>query len=430
MAHSAADAAARSTTVGGLRPGDHACLAYDSAEERRAILTTYLRDALRAGEAVLYLVDDEPTALAAARLREEFATPTPKPAAPKPDASGPGAPKSDVSGPGVSGPDAPKPDACEPGASGPGASEPGVFGPGAPQPDAPTPGACGPGVSGPGVSGPGACESDALKLDASDLRASKLGGSVPRASEASVPEPGVSEVGAPEVGACGGDLVAWDVGAALDDGRIVVLSAGADGAEPAGLESALAEAIEAALRRGHPGVRVVADASPALRGWPGTERFAAFEDAVGRAVAGAGGAVRALCQYDRRWFAADHVRALEACHEARVRADDVFDDGVLTITPLFAPPGLRLAGAIDESTLPALVAALREVDRRAAHLCLDLSRLDFCDLDGLRTLIEANRTSAVVDRQVILRSMPGCMELMMRVSGLEAAPGIVKEGAR
>lgn len=189
-------------------------------------------------------------------------------------------------------------------------------------------------------------------------------------------------------------------------------------------------AIEALLGRGHAGVRVTAEASPSPRCWPGTDRFAAFEDAVHRAVAAPGSRVSALCQYDRRWFAAGQLRALDERHGGRVRADDVFDDGVLRITPLFAPPGLRLSGDIDESTLPALVAALRGVDARVSHLCLDLSRLDFCDLDGLRVLIEAGRAGAVPDRQVILRSMPGCVELMLRVSGLEGAPGVVREGIR
>jgi anti-anti-sigma regulatory factor len=266
--------------VGDMRFGDHLCLAYVNDEEHHTVLTAFLNDGLRAGHALVHLVDGEPAERAAARLRDGFA-------------------------------------------------------------------------------------------------------------------------------------------AALADGRLTVLpTAGTD----------LGAVIESALADGRPGVRVTAEACPSLRGWPGTERFRAFEDAVHRAVGRAGRAL-ALCQYDRRWFAGDHLREIEARHGGQVRADALFDDGVLTIVPLFAPPGLRLSGAIDESTLPALVEALRDVDDTAAHVCLDLSRLDFCDLDGLRALIRANETSSVLDRQVILRSMPGCMELMMRAAGWDTAPGIVTESA-
>ncbi|WP_433463820.1 MEDS domain-containing protein [Spirillospora sp. CA-128828] len=269
------------SAVGGMRFGDHLCLAYVNDAERRAVLAAFLGAGLRAGDALVYLVDDEPAEAAAARLRDPF-------------------------------------------------------------------------------------------------------------------------------------------GAALDDGRLVVRATA---------ETDLGRVIESALDRGCPGVRVTAEASPFLRGWPGTERFTAFEDAVHRAV-GPGCRAMALCQFDRRWFAGGHLCEIEARHGGQARADAVFDDGVLTIVPLFAPPGLRLSGAIDESTLPALVAALRDVDPRAAHICLDLSRLDFCDLAGLRALIDANETSSVIGRQVILRSMPDCMELMMRAAGWNTVPGIVAEAAR
>ncbi|TDC68316.1 STAS domain-containing protein [Actinomadura sp. GC306] len=266
------------TPVGEMRPGDHLCLPYVNAEERHTVLTAFLNDGLRAGDALVYLVDGEPAG-AAGRLRPGF-------------------------------------------------------------------------------------------------------------------------------------------GAALDDGRLTVLSTvGTD----------LRTVLESALARGRPGVRIAGEACPSLRGWPGTKRFASFEGAVHRAVARPGSAAMALCQFDRRWFAAGHLREVERHHGGRAGADAVFDDGVLRIVPLFAPPGLRLSGAIDESTLPGLVEALRDAGDGSAHLCLDLSRLDFCDLDGLRTLIRANELSTVLDRQVILRSMPGWMELLMRVCGWDTAPGIVAE---
>ncbi|WP_433239763.1 MEDS domain-containing protein [Actinomadura nitritigenes] len=212
-----------------------------------------------------------------------------------------------------------------------------------------------------------------------------------------------------------------DLLAAVNDGRLAVPDAAG---RPAGEVIAAARGPD---RRA--GVRVSVEASPASRGWPGTAGFAAFEGAVGRAVAEAGDAM-ALCQFDASWFAPGGLGALEACHGGRAGADAVFDDGVLRIDPLFAPPGLRLSGSIDESTLPGLLAALRGLDGRAAHVCLDLAGVEFCDLAGLRALVGVNEWSIVPDRLVVLRSAPGCVEMMMRASGWAGAPGVVHEGVR
>lgn len=287
-------------TVGGLRPGDHACLVCDREEERRAVVTSFLRTGLRMGDALLYLVDDAASGTPFDRLR-------------------------------------------------------------------------------------------AL------------------------------------VGHSGADLAA-----AVDEGLLQALPTPDPGPHVDGppLAAAFGELITAARRGGRGGVRIAMEASPALRGWPGTERFAAFEDAVARAVHAQGSRATALCGYDPGWFGDGPLRALAGRHDGRVRADDLFDDGVLTIAPLFAPPGLRLSGAIDESTLPALQAALRGLDGHGAHLCIDLSGLEFCDMEGLRTLIEANRTCSVVDRQLVLRAMPAHMELMLRIAGWDAFPDIVRESVR
>lgn len=54
------DAQARMKQVKEMRFGDHLCLSYDNAEERRAILTAYVRDGLRSNHKVVYLSDQDP----------------------------------------------------------------------------------------------------------------------------------------------------------------------------------------------------------------------------------------------------------------------------------------------------------------------------------------------------------------------------------
>ncbi|MFC6886580.1 MULTISPECIES: MEDS domain-containing protein [Actinomadura] len=187
--------------------------------------------------------------------------------------------------------------------------------------------------------------------------------------------------------------------------------------------------IELALVQGYDGVRITGETSFSVRGWPGTEHFAEFEHKCQQAFQAPGTRAMAICQYDRRWFGPDQLRILESCHDGRVRVDDLYADGVLTITPTFTPPGLRLTGAVDESTLPGLLEALHGAAGRAGHLCLDLSGLEFCDLEGLRVLIGAGREGASLERQVVLRGMPDYLGLMMRLAGWDSAPGVYLEGA-
>ncbi|MFI0447191.1 MEDS domain-containing protein [Actinomadura sp. 6N118] len=182
--------------------------------------------------------------------------------------------------------------------------------------------------------------------------------------------------------------------------------------------------IELALAQGYAGARITGETSFPLRG-----QFDEFEDKCQWTFGAPGVRAMAVCQYDRRWFDDAQLRRLEARHDGRVGVNAVYADDVLTITPLYAPPGLRLAGAIDESTLSALRRALREVGGRGSHLCLDLSALEFCDMEGLRVLTGASQSGTGMERQVVLRGVPGYLGLMMRISGWEGMPGVFVEDA-
>ncbi|MFI6521869.1 MEDS domain-containing protein [Spirillospora sp. NPDC050679] len=217
-----------------------------------------------------------------------------------------------------------------------------------------------------------------------------------------------------------GDLVVRSiVDAFLDGGRF----------DPDRTAALLSAEIDRALAEGHRGVRVTGENSFSLRGWPGGDRLADLER-HGRLTLRAGDArATALCQYDRRWFDPGQLRVLEDCHDGRVRVDDLYDDRVLRITPMFTPPGLRLTGAIDESTLPALHDALVRAAGGAGHFCLDLSGLEFCDMAGLDLLLRAGRLGPGPGRQVILRGAPSYLGLMMDIGGRHAPPGVHREEA-
>ncbi|MFC4913153.1 MEDS domain-containing protein [Actinomadura gamaensis] len=187
--------------------------------------------------------------------------------------------------------------------------------------------------------------------------------------------------------------------------------------------------IDLALVQGFKGVRITGETSFSLRGWPGTERFREFEHKCQGAFQAPGTRAMAICQYDRRWFGDEQLRLLLACHDGLVRPDDLHDDGILRIAPTFTPPGLALRGAVEESTLPALRAALDVAARRDGHLCLDLSGLAFCDTEGLRAILDARHAGDGLDRQLVLRAVPGYLALMLRIAGWDRLPGVYLEEA-
>ncbi|MEW2357967.1 MEDS domain-containing protein [Spirillospora sp. NPDC029432] len=196
------------------------------------------------------------------------------------------------------------------------------------------------------------------------------------------------------------------------------------------LDAADAE-IERALALGYEGVRYTCETSYSRGGWPGTAPFAAYEEGCRRVFERPGVRAMLLCQYDARWFGPEQLRHLDARHAARVRVDDLYDDGVLRITPIHAPPGLRLSGAIDESTLPAVELALAEMAGHGGHFCLDLADLEFCDVAGLRALVGAGTARNGLERQIILRNVPDCLRLIMHLAGWDSPPpGVYLEATR
>ncbi|MFP3960713.1 MEDS domain-containing protein [Actinomadura fulvescens] len=227
-----------------------------------------------------------------------------------------------------------------------------------------------------------------------------------------------------------------DLAGALDEGRFVVRTAEeaymATGRfDPDEIISLFATEIELALVQGYKGVRVTGEETFSLRGWPGTERFAEFERKIDEVFRTSRVNAMAICQYDRRWFDEARLEQLESYHVDRVRADDLHDDGVLRVSPLFAPPGLVLAGAIDGSSRPTLARALDGLPEHGGTLCLDLSAVEFSDTDGLRLVVSARETPTGMRRQLLLRGVPPRLAAQLHELGLDALPGVsVEESAQ
>jgi len=92
------------------------------------------------------------------------------------------------------------------------------------------------------------------------------------------------------------------------------------------------------------------------------------------------------------------------------------------------PPGLAIAGEIDEGTYPALVATLNERADGAGEIHFDLGGVQYCDLAGLRAiLLLAGSGSDRGARRLVLHDVPQQLRTVLRIVGWDATPGLVIE---
>jgi ABC-type transporter Mla MlaB component len=107
----------------------------------------------------------------------------------------------------------------------------------------------------------------------------------------------------------------------------------------------------------------------------------------------------------------------------------VYDNGVLRITRTVRPPGLAVAGEIDESTYAALVSVLDGItaDQREVHI--DLGGLVYCDLAGLRAIVRLTAPGGAGSvRLVHLHEVPPQLRAVLEIIGWDAIPGLAVSG--
>lgn len=228
------------------------------------------------------------------------------------------------------------------------------------------------------------------------------------------------------------DAAGLDLAGAMERGQLVVRTAEeayiATGRfDPDQILGLFATDIDLAMVQGYAGVRATGEATWTLRGWPGSERFAEFEQKVDDAFRTSEINAMSICQYDRRWFSAKPLQTLLHTHLAQVRVDDVYDDGILRIAPTWTPPGLALYGAIEECTFHGLTEALSTIGEKTGHICLELGGVEFCDMAGLRTLLGANTSDHGFERQLLLRNCPQYLQGLLKLALWESIPGVVVE---
>jgi ABC-type transporter Mla MlaB component len=124
---------------------------------------------------------------------------------------------------------------------------------------------------------------------------------------------------------------------------------------------------------------------------------------------------------------------LEERRFAMTNSYALYDDGVLRITNTVNPPGLAIAGEIDESTYPGLVSALDHTADGPAEVHFSLGEVRYCDLAGLRAIVCATGTAGCKEsrnghyrgrRAVVLHEVPPQLISVLRIVGWDSTPGL------
>ena len=103
----------------------------------------------------------------------------------------------------------------------------------------------------------------------------------------------------------------------------------------------------------------------------------------------------------------------------------VYTDKQLVIVGSDRPSGLRFIGSVDafnvESVAQVLAHALNGESDREVHI--DLTRLEFCDVSGIRALVAAAEKSNG-EHKMILHGLPPLMSRVMDVVGWSDLPSL------
>lgn len=101
----------------------------------------------------------------------------------------------------------------------------------------------------------------------------------------------------------------------------------------------------------------------------------------------------------------------------------VYVDRQLVVTRTTRPDGLRFSGEIDMTNSHAVMQSALTAFPEAGNPHLDLSALVFCDISGIRALVDAAE-SLDTGRPLMLHGLPGPVENVIRVTGWSDLPSV------
>jgi len=104
-------------------------------------------------------------------------------------------------------------------------------------------------------------------------------------------------------------------------------------------------------------------------------------------------------------------------------------DGSLRIAWDAGPPRLVLAGNIDLTSHTALIAAMAQAAGGAGQVHIDMARVSFCDVAGLRILMHGGDRQRPDPARVTLLNLAPHLKKLLHLLGQDAAADLVNERA-
>lgn len=100
----------------------------------------------------------------------------------------------------------------------------------------------------------------------------------------------------------------------------------------------------------------------------------------------------------------------------------VYADKHLVVTRTAEPDGLYFAGEIDVTNSHAVSESLGNSSMDGADIHLDLSGLSFCDISGIRSLVDAAESRHT--GRLMLHGLPALLQTVMQVTGWSDLPNL------
>lgn len=190
--------------------------------------------------------------------------------------------------------------------------------------------------------------------------------------------------------------------------------------EPAAVLARLRTAADRSQAEGRRALRVAGDLC--ADGVPDLPRLLEYE-ALLDGEFGSGRAL-AVCQYDLRRCGPGAPDALESAHAGSVEADPLVRTADLVVVRTYRPQGLRIEGVVDAGAHPRLRDALRSVAAVREDVRLEMSRVEFLDLAGLRLLMTFARARAARHCTVELTGLLPHLLHVITMIGWDRTPGL------
>jgi len=106
-----------------------------------------------------------------------------------------------------------------------------------------------------------------------------------------------------------------------------------------------------------------------------------------------------------------------------IEGEPLYEDKQLVIRHTVPPNGLSFSGVVDLFNADAVARSLSTQMDGASDLHIDLSKVQFSDVSGIRALVSAAETSAGSGR-LILHGLPPLLQRAMTAVGWSELPGL------